>query len=376
MRSFPFGAIFMQSIATLLICWPSIPILLLALSAPASAQQPEQYTVRGDEVAIYNLAGEVRIEPGPGPAVTAQVTRGGADATKLKVLRSEVEGTESLRLVYPGDRIKYSGLSAGSSTQLRVRDDGTFSDNDHGDDEHRRREEGRRVTIVGSGSGLDAHADLKVSVPRGKQVAIYLAVGKVTAANVEGDLSIDAANAPVNSTNSRGDLEIDVGSGAVQVSQARGELSVDTGSGEVAVSDIRGESISIETGSGQVTGSDVRSNQLSINTGSGDIQVSSLNAPQVNLETGSGAVTADMSGELWNLSVNTGSGDVTLKAPPTLGAEVDIETSSGDIETDFEVSVTRHARDHMTGRIGDGRGKIDIETGSGGIKLVKNVAAK
>jgi hypothetical protein len=25
----------------------------------------------------------------------------------------------------------------------------------------------------------------------------------------------------------------------------------------------------------------------------------------------------------------------------------------------------------MTGRIGDGRGKIDIETGSGGIKLVK-----
>jgi lia operon protein LiaG len=69
--------------------------------------------------------------------------------------------------------------------------------------------------------------------------------------------------------------------------------------------------------------------------------------------------------------VETGSGDVTLKMPPTLGAEVDIETSSGDIETDFEVAVTRHARDHMTGRIGDGRGKIAIETGSGGIKLVK-----
>ena len=50
---------------------------------------------------------------------------------------------------------------------------------------------------------------------------------------------------------------------------------------------------------------------------------------------------------------------------------MDIETSSGDIETDFEVAVTRHARDHMTGRIGEGGGKIDIETGSGGIKLVK-----
>ena len=363
----------MQAV-TPLIRWPLGPILLSALALPAAAQQPERYTLTGDEVAIYNLAGEVRVQPGPGPGVTAEVTRGGADAAKLKVLRSEVDGRNSLRLQYPSDRIQYSKLSEGSSTQLRVRDDGTFSDNDSDDDHHRN--EGKRVTIAAGGGGLDAHADLVVTVPRGKDVAIYLAVGKVTATNVEGDLKIDASNAPVTSTNSRGDLNIDVGSGAVQVSQQRGELEVDTGSGEVAVSDVRGESIRIETGSGQVTGTDVRSNQLSVNTGSGDIQVTNLNAPQVNLETGSGAVTADMSGELWNLSVNTGSGDVTLKAPPNLGAEVDIETSSGDIETDFEVSVTRHARDHMTGRIGDGRGKIDIETGSGGIKLVKNVATK
>ncbi|MFL5401743.1 MAG: DUF4097 family beta strand repeat-containing protein, partial [Gemmatimonadales bacterium] len=94
----------------------------------------------------------------------------------------------------------------------------------------------------------------------------------------------------------------------------------------------------------------------------------------VDLPPGSdrlGAVAADVQGELWNVNVETGSGDVTLKVPPTLGADVDIETSSGDIETDFAVLVTRHARDHLTGRIGDGRGKIEIQTGSGGIKLVK-----
>ena len=115
----------------------------------------------------------------------------------------------------------------------------------------------------------------------------------------------------------------------------------------------------------------VKTGQLQVQTGSGDIQLAGLTAPQVKLETGSGAVTADLSGELWNVNVETGSGDITLKVPPTIGAEVDIETSSGEIETDFEVAVTRHARDHMTGRIGDGRGKIEIETGSGGIKLVK-----
>jgi DUF4097 and DUF4098 domain-containing protein YvlB len=155
------------------------------------------------------------------------------------------------------------------------------------------------------------------------------------------------------------------------VTQSRGDLSVDTGSGGVTASDIRGESVSIKTGSGDVTASRLNSNQLSIDTGSGNIQVTGLTAPQVALQTGSGSVTADLSGEVWNVNVETGSGDVTLKVPRTLAAEVDIETSSGEIETDFEVAVTRHARDHMTGRIGDGGGKIAIETGSGGIKLVK-----
>jgi lia operon protein LiaG len=348
---------------------PALPILILVL-APSSrlrAQQPERYSVSGHEVAIYNLAGEVRVEAGPGPDVVAEATRGGADAAKLKVMRGEIDGTETLRFVYPADRIKYSKLSPGSSTQLRVRDNGTFSDSNHDEE---KREEGRRVTISGAG-GLDAYADLRITVPMGRQVSLYLAVGKVSVTNVEGNLSIDAASAPVTTSNTRGELNIDVGSGSVQVTQSRGELSIDTGSGPVSLSDVRGESVSIDTGSGEVTGTSVRSSDLSIETGSGDIQMTGLIAPQVKLNTGSGAVTADVSGELWNLSVETGSGDITLKVPPTIGAEVDIETSSGDIETDFEVAVTRHARDHMTGRIGDGRGKIDIETGSGGIKLVK-----
>jgi lia operon protein LiaG len=348
---------------------PLALILVLATSSRLAAQQPERYPVSGHEVAIYNLAGEVRVESGPGPDVVAEVTRGGSDAAKLKVIKSEIDGTQTLRFVYPSDRIRYAKLSPGSSTQLRVRDNGTFNDSNHDEE---KREEGRRVTISGgTGGGLDAYADLRITVPMGKQVALYLAVGKVSVTNVEGNISVDASSAPVTTSNTRGELNIDVGSGSVQVTQSRGELSIDTGSGPVSVSDVSGESVSIDTGSGMVTGTGVRSSDLSIETGSGDIQMTGLTAPQVKLNTGSGTVTADVTGELWNLSVETGSGDITLKVPPTIGAEVDIETSSGEIETDFEVAVTRHARDHMTGRIGDGRGKIDIETGSGGIKLVK-----
>lgn len=359
----------MQAIVIPQFRWTAVLSLTGSLLAATSlsSQQAERYSLPEDEIAIYNLAGEVRIEPGTGGDVTVQVTRGGAHAARLKVLRGERDGRETLRVVYPENRIQYGRMSDGSSTQLRVRDDGTFG---HSHDDERRKPEGRQVTIAARG-GLDAYADLRIGVPQGRQVELHLAVGKVAVSNVHGDLVIDAASAPVTSSVTRGELSIEVGAGEVQVTQARGDLSVDTGSGAVTLSDVRGESISVESGSGAVTASNLRSNDLSINTGSGNIEVTNLIAPQVSLETGSGSVIADVSGEVWNVNVETGSGDVRLTVPPTLAAEVDIETSSGEIETDFEVAVTRHARDHMTGRIGDGGGKIDIETGSGGIKLVK-----
>jgi lia operon protein LiaG len=91
----------------------------------------------------------------------------------------------------------------------------------------------------------------------------------------------------------------------------------------------------------------------------------------VTLETGSGTVRTDLRTDLKSLSVETGSGDVAVTAPATLDAEVEIETSSGDIESEFPLQVTRHARDHLVGRIGSGKGRIAVETGSGDVRLIK-----
>ena len=348
-------------------------LLLFLLPATLDAQRTERYTLPGDDAAIYNLAGNVRIEAGDG-GVTVQVTRAGGDAARLEVAQGEIDGHPTLRVVYPGDRIRYTAGGRSSSTQLRVRDDGTFGHLDDDDGErHGRggREEGRRVTIGGERQGLDASADLLVRVPRGGTVAVFLAVGAVTVGNVDGELVVDARSAPVTASGTRGALSIDVGSGTVQVSDAQGDLSVETGSGSVELSRFRGGALSIDTGSGDVTGTGLESAELSVETGSGDIRLSGVAAPTLSLETGSGAVTAELRQDIASLEVGTGSGDIAIRAPASLGATVELETASGDIETDFPLQVTRRGRDHVTGTIGDGKGTIEIETGSGGISLLK-----
>jgi lia operon protein LiaG len=317
--------------------------------------------------------GAVRLEPGEG-GVAVQVTRAGSEAARLRVAQGEIDGRATLRVIYPEDRIDAGTGSRGSSTTLRVREDGTFGDTDdeHGHGRHGRGgwDEGRKVTIA-SGKGMDARADLLVRVPRGHRVAVYLAVGSVTVTNVEGDLTLDTHDAEVMASGVKGGLRIDVGSGSVRASQIEGDLSVDTGSGSVEVSRVRGRSLSIDTGSGDVTGSDLETGELSVDTGSGSIRLTGVVSPELSLDTGSGGVTAELRRDVASLRVETGSGDIAIRAPASLGAEVEIETSSGDIETDFPLQITRHGRDHMVGTIGDGKGTIAIETGSGGIRLLK-----
>ncbi len=262
---------------------------------------------------------------------------------------------------------------------MRVRPDGTFGDGDinrwhDDDDDHERYDSGRRVRIVGAGEGLEASADLKIQLPSGHVASVYLAVGKVAVTNVDGQLAIDAHSAPVTASGTRGVLSVDVGAGPVSVTGARGDLSVDTGSGPVEVSRFEGTELSVDTGSGDVTASEIKGDAISIDTGSGDIRLSAGSASQVTLETGSGSVTADLRAAPTALSVETGSGNIAITAPATLGAEVDIETSSGEVESDFPLQVTRHSREHLVGRIGNGQGKIEIETGSGDVRLLKKTS--
>ena len=339
-----------------------LPLGLLA-AAPLAAQNVSRHTIRGPDVALYNLAGTVQIEAGSGDAVGVEVSRGGTDLGQLRIAEGDLGGRATLRVIYPGDEVRYPAFGNGS-TELRVRDDGTFDDDDHGS-------RGRRVRISNRQGGVEAWADLKIAVPAGRSLAVHLAVGKITATNVDGHIRLQAANAPITVNDVRGTLGIDVGAGDVQLTGAQGEVKVSTGSGEVHISRAKGRALSIETGSGNVAASGLEADQLEVQTGSGDVRVTEVKAPQVQLETGSGGITVELHGDVARLDIDTGSGDVAITAPANLSARLDMETGSGDINSDFPLSVTRSGRDHVRGTVGDGKGSISVETGSGEIRLLR-----
>lgn len=328
---------------------------------PEGVAGQEEHRVQGNRVAVYNLAGVAEVVRGSGSDVVVRVMRGGGDAGRLEVATREVRGREALVIRYPADRVVYPEAGRGSRSEVRVRSDGSFGDGGSGGD---------RVRIEGRGNGLEAWADLRIEVPDGKDFALFLAVGEVGAEGLEGDILLDTGSGEIRAQGIRGSLNIDTGSGAVFVRDVQGDLEVDTGSGEVEVEGVTGSEVIVDTGSGEVTGADISARSLNVDTGSGGIHLTSVASQDIVLDTGSGEVELDLLEDVNTLEIDTGSGSVTVRAPASLGAQVEVDTGSGGIEVDLPLEVEVARRAYLRGVLGDGEGRIHIDTGSGTIRLI------
>jgi lia operon protein LiaG len=329
--------------------------------------QTERRTLAGDRVAIYNLAGRVQIEGGGGSDVSVEVSRGGRNGRLLRVATGEISGRETLRVIYDDDRIVYPELNRGSRTTVSVNGDGTFGD-EHGDRDR------NRVEITASGSGSEEYADLRITVPRGKSLDVHLAVGDVRASNVDGDLRVDVSSASVTTEHTRGTLSLDTGSGRVEVSDVQGDVELDTGSGGVVVNGVRGNTLKMDAGSGSMTVSDVDVRDFNADIGSGGFKARRIRSSRVSVDAGSGGAELELLSDIERLTIDNGSGGVVVYLPESVGAQVEVETGSGGIDTDFPVQMRRWERNSLNGTIGDGRGRIHIESGSGRVQLKKGTA--
>ena len=339
------------------------------VSSLATASPADRFVkLSGSDVSVYNLAGKARVSAGTGASVEVNVDLEGRDADQLKLDQDPVDGHPSLRIRYPSDHVIYPAMGFGSNTTVHVRDDGTFGGKDHG-----WMDRGESVRISGSGSGLEAHADLDIRVPRGQRFALHLATGTVTVANVDGDLKVDTGSGTVTSTGTSGDLSIATGSGNVSVDGAKGDVKLDTGSGDVRVGGVAGDKLAVDTGSGDIHASDIGVDDLSLETGSGDVEAARVKAGRIAVDTGSGSVALGLDVMARSVAVDTGSGDVTLRVPRSAGAEFSFETGSGGLDyQDLPVELSKRRQGSYRGHFGDGSARVVVETGSGDLLLASN----
>ena len=341
-------------------------VLLPALHAPAASART--YTLSGDDVYIYSPAGQVRIEAGTGNAVTVDVTLDGRDADDLQVSDEAVNGHPTLRVLYPTNTIVYPAMGRWSNSSTNIRRDGTWGGN-WGNSFF-----SRRITVKGGGSGTQAWADLVVRVPRGRTINVYTIVGDGELHAADGNLRFDGGSGGVKADGCRGKLSLDLGSGGVEVTDFNGNLTVDTGSGSIRANGVHGPSISLDTGSGGVSGDDLVTDDLNVDTGSGSVELGRVDAKKVRVDTGSGGVAFEQLNRSPEMMIDTGSGSVRVSVPSDFSAKLHIETGSGGIRSELPLTVDEKDHGMLRGTIGAGIGRLQVDTGSGGVAVLASSA--
>jgi hypothetical protein len=316
--------------------------------------------------------GEIRIEPASGDRYQVHVAVRGDDADPELIEIHLDEGRRArLEIRFPVDEHRdyvYPALGRSSKTTI-------WQGESTGDaswfQKIWRGMGGEKVTVRGSGRGLEVWADVTVKVPAGKETSIFLGAGDLKAGGIDGELVLDTHSGPITVDGHRGRLVCDTGSGAVKIRDIDGPMLADTGSGSVKVENQRGGALKVDTGSGSVRIDGADTDDLYVDTGSGSVIARDVRADKARIDTGSGSVELDLARMgTGRFVIDTGSGGVRLNLPRDASATISVDTGSGGITADYSGAEILHKESgEMKLRVGAGEARVIVDTGSGGVTI-------
>lgn len=193
----------------------------------------------------------------------------------------------------------------------------------------------------------------EVTVPTGTRVRVASVSGDVTVAGTGGEVDASSVSGDLEVKNTTGPTSVKSVSGDVSVRQVSGDLSVRTVSGDVDVDQVEGD-VQAASVSGEITLAGLRSRNVTARSTSGEIDFS-------------GAVRPD-----GRYQFNSHSGEIRLSLPPDVGADLSVRTFSGELESDFPVTLggrNRTSTRTLEFTLGNGGARITAETFSGDVLL-------
>ncbi|MFC1716838.1 DUF4097 domain-containing protein [Candidatus Poribacteria bacterium] len=145
-------------------------------------------------------------------------------------------------------------------------------------------------------------------------------------------------------------LDLETTNGAIVVLNSENDLECSTSNGVITIQDTKGDA-ELRTSNGIITVDNHHGN--------------------LNARTSNGVISADVVlPRQGDCILKTSNGPITLSVPDSSSAMVEASTSNGKIEIhDLSVSVIKMEKAEFKGKMGSGRGNIDLQTSNGRILI-------
>ncbi|HUF65580.1 MAG TPA: DUF4097 family beta strand repeat-containing protein [Gemmatimonadaceae bacterium] len=349
----------------------------LLLTNAVGAQ--ERFTLSGQEVSVYNIAGTLHIAAGTGTYTEVEVTRLGRDSGELSI---STPSRSSLRVIYPRDEISYPGHARGSQSTVSVTGDGTFGNT-----------RGERTVRISSSDragpdAMEAAANIVVRLQPGARLTARTVIGETRIESVNGALSVTNTSGSITARGTRGELELRTASGDIDVTDAEGAITLRTASGSVDVDNARGASLTVkvasgrieaksihagavllETASGAIRADRVASDSLRLSSASGSITVRGATAADVQARTSSGSLDVELAGMVRSAQVRSASGSVRLQLPAGSDVALELRSASGGVHLDAPAVIVESRRGYTSANLGSGAGRVSASSSSGSVRV-------
>jgi DUF4097 and DUF4098 domain-containing protein YvlB len=248
----------------------------------------------------------------------------------------------------------------------------------HSGDEAKRRLEELRIevselssrvevrTIYPRGRNVSVSVDYTITMPSGASATLHSVSGDVKVSNVKGELRAESVSGDVTATGATHLSLAKSVSGDVNVSDVAtdGEVTVNTVSGDLTARALKARDIDFGSVSGSVTMTNVQCERATVKSVSGDLAYDGTLARNGRYE------------------LNAHSGGIRLTLAGNTGFEVEATTFSGNVRSDFPLTLRAGGDDRddrhgprlnrsIRGSYGDASAILDLKSFSGDIIITK-----
>ena len=217
-----------------------------------------------------------------------------------------------------------------------------------------RHEKSSRLFPFSLFSPSNASVHYEMNIPGKARLSVKSISGRAEVYEIGGYLDIETTSGDIKVATALDGARCKSVSGSIHLEGITGDADLVAASGEISIERIKGS--------------------INAKTVSGDIELDSFSsAKEIDAKSVSGSIKSR--GKLNPEGIygfNTVSGGIKISIPSDSEFELKTETTSGSIESDFEISVSgKINRNNLQGVVGKGGARISISSVSGGIQIIK-----
>ncbi|HYM81441.1 MAG TPA: DUF4097 family beta strand repeat-containing protein [Candidatus Limnocylindria bacterium] len=210
----------------------------------------------------------------------------------------------------------------------------------------------RFVSVRGRSRGVPTNVDYTLTVPPWLVLDL---------SGVSTDISVDGIEGELKAETVQGDIDVRGGAKFVSLGSVGGEIALSQAEGRIEIRSVNQE-IRLDDVKGDVVAETVSGNIQLGRVVSKSVKVSTINGEIVYIGTLESGGAYEMSSH---------NGDIVVAIPEKANLTVTVASFAGEFSSTFPVRVTQTRKNGFVFTLGNGSGRLDLESFQGNIRLAR-----